>query len=233
MIFIVCLVIALCFFVSQSEIHRALYWWNQRRSRQLQQKAEGIREGLLQELFCCRRSLELQLLDYPETSIQSLQSCLTKIEELHRAIEQLSYDLSPPYVDESLPLAVQHLLEQWRKHISKFNFEIELPSFWKDEPDRNQVILTTLDELLQLTLMENRLEKPIYVSLQADQNIGKLTVHITYSDPSALMASSRATKHFKYLSRSFQLLAFGQCRSRKQGLTMTWSFRWQLHSVAA
>ena len=78
--------------------------------------------------------------------------------------------------------------------------------------------------------MENRLEKPVCVSLQANRNIGKLTVHITYPHTSTLIASSRA-KHFEYLSRSFQLLTFGQCRSQKRGLTMTWYFRWRLHSM--
>ena len=213
--------------MSQSEMQRALSWWNQRQSRQLQQKAEEIREGVLQELFSCRRSLELQLLDRPDTSIPGLRSCLAKIEELHHSIEQLSYDLSPPYVDESLPLAVQHLLQQWRIRNADLNFKLKLPSSWQQESDRNPIILAALDELLKLALIENRLEKPVYVNLQTDQNIGKLTVVITYSAPLPLSAAKE--KQLKYLSQCFQLLTGGQCRIKKQGLTMIGYFCWRAH----
>ena len=214
------------------EMQKTLYWWDQRRSRQLQQKAEEIREGLLQELFACRRSLELQLMDHPEISIQSLQSCLNHIEELHHSIEQLSYELSPPYIEESLPLAVQHLLEQWRMRHSVLSFETALPQSWQDDPARNQIVLAILDELLHLTVVEHQPEAPIYISLQADQTIGRLTVRITDSDSSALAAASRE-EHFHYLRRSFQLLAAGQCRMQTEGSTVAWYFSWRLHSMNA
>lgn len=209
----------------------ASQWWSQQRTRQLEQKAEEIREGLLQELFSCRRSLELHVRAHQGVSIENLEHCLSKLADLHYAVERLSYDLSPPYLEESLPLAVQHLLEQWREQRSKLSVELDLPSFWRGGLDCNRIVLAALDELLRLTLIENRREKVIHVGLQADGDMGELTVCITYCKPSELMAVSggNRAKQLKYLSHSFQLLASGQSGGRRQGLRMTWYFRWRLH----
>ena len=154
-ILIACIAIIIWLFVSYSRARRALQWWERRRAFQLYCETERIRNGLLQESLAMRRSIELLLGDSCEISLQSVRDWLTGIEKFHHSLGQLSDRLSPPYVEESLPLAIQYLLELWQTYNPKLNIQMELPRDWPDEsPECSRVILIALDELLRITLSE-------------------------------------------------------------------------------
>ncbi|MGB5975740.1 MAG: hypothetical protein WBG38_20610, partial [Nodosilinea sp.] len=79
-----------------------LRWWHRHQTRWLTGEADTIRNGLLQDLFAIRRQIELVTDD--ETA------GLATVEQLYDALEQLGNRLSSPYLEESLPLALQHAL---------------------------------------------------------------------------------------------------------------------------
>ena len=215
------------FFSSHFKLQRAWQWWYKRQSSQLSFEAERIRDGLLQETFAMRRSLELFQIKR-ETSAEYHQVLLKKIEKFHHFLEQLSDRLNPPYLEDSLPLAIQHSLESWQRCDSKLNFQLELPASWSHElPERNRAILMTIDELLRITLAKIEQETSIHIKLSQQRHRGELMVQIYYPDVSTLN-STFDLEDWEYLKQSFQILASGRCdRSRKER-TITWYFRWRL-----
>jgi hypothetical protein len=219
-----------CFPASYLRSQRALQWWQQRQSGRLSCEAEKIRDGLLQESFTIRRSLELSLLNEDSTSTKLNQDLLKKTENLYHCLNQLSDRLSPAYIEDSLPLAIQCLVESWQRCNSNVQIEMDLPTVWKQEPrDRSLLILRILDELLKIMLSELVTELLIHISLKQQEKIGELIVHISYPDILTLDSHWRR-KDLDYLSQTFQFLTSGQCFRRREELTVAWHFRWMTQS---
>ena len=170
-----------CFPASYLRSQKALQWWQQKQSKQLSREAEKIRDGLLQESFTLRRILELSLLNEDLTSTQLNQDLLEKMEKFHQSLEQLSDRLSPAYIEDSLPLAIQCVVESWQTSNSNVKIEMELPAVWRQEPlDRSLLILKILDELLQMSSSELVTELSIHISLKEQRNTA-LPAVIRYS----------------------------------------------------
>ena len=90
---IVC-TISLWLLLCNLRTQKALQWWFQRQSIHLSHEAEKIRDGLLQEAFTIRRSLELSLGENGYNSVTQSQDWLNKIEKFHNSLQQLSDRLS-------------------------------------------------------------------------------------------------------------------------------------------
>jgi hypothetical protein len=211
-------------------MQHALQWWFKRQSAQLSSESEQIHNGLLQEVFAIRRSLELSLIEETGVSLNQGHDWLHKAEKLHQSLEQLSDTLSPPFLSESLPLAMQCMLARQRNQ-SGLNLEVTLPSQWNDaSSERNRIILMVLDELLKLALPKAAIEATQRIGLSADETTGELTVELTYPDLQTL-TSLMQTKELKYLCCCFQCLAPGRCICQKENLTVIWRFRWRLQEA--
>ncbi|MBF2072279.1 MAG: hypothetical protein IGS50_00730 [Synechococcales cyanobacterium C42_A2020_086] len=89
---------------------QAMQWWESRRVLRLNTEVEVLRDQVLQELFTMRRCLELVSLETGEAADQQRHVWLAQVETLHQSLERLGFQLSPPYVEDSLPLAIQALL---------------------------------------------------------------------------------------------------------------------------
>lgn len=210
-------------FTSLFEMQKAMQWWDHRRSLHLQHQIEQLRDQSLQEIFAIRRSIELIEFDQHRFD-QQRQDWLTQAEQLHRSLEQISHHLSPFYIEESLPLAIQYQLDS----LQFDSVRLDLPIDWLDEPPaRNRIILAVLSELLHLAC-DRRVQSTIRVQLKAQKRLAKLAVQITYFDKKAIVDCGN-NQELKYLVRSFRLLTSGWCLHRRQGQTATWHFYWQLH----
>ncbi len=212
--------------ISPIRSQRALQWWQARQSRQLLSEAEKIRDGLLQESFTIRRSLELSLEDGRSTSTKLSQDLLQKMEKFYHSLEQLSDHLSPAYIEDSLPLAIQGVVESWQTYNSKLRIKIELPTAWRQESiERSLIILRVLDELLRITASELVRELSLKISLNQQGNLAELIVQILYPDVPTLV-SDWSREDLEYLSQTFEFLTSGQCSRRREELTVAWYFRW-------
>jgi hypothetical protein len=212
---------------SYLQIRRALQWWSRRLSIQLLREAENIRDGLLQDSFTMRRSLELSLGDNVEVLVKKNRDWLRQFESFHDSLGQLSDRLSPAYIEDSLPLAIQALVERWQKgSVIPVKIDLELPQHWTQEPaDRSLLLLGTLDELLRITLSELLTELKILICLKRHKDMGELSVHISYPNEATLVSYS-GFKELQYLSQVFQFLTSGQCFRQRRGLIVVWCFRW-------
>jgi len=218
-----CAVLACVFLMTLIQTRQALKWWMGRQSAQLWHRSEQIRDGMLQEMFTIRRGLELSLIGNAGASAQESEVWLSQMEKLHSSLETLSNDLSPLYLEDSLPLAIQSVLEAERQILPQMT--LSLPAQWHYEaPERSRIILTAFHELIRLAKPDRGTS--LRVGLEAEAGWNQLTVQWVYADllTAREVCSSREAA---YLSRAFQYLAAGQCFFQREGLILKWFFRWK------
>ncbi len=205
---------------------QALQWWSYRQSLKLFIEASKIHEGLLQESFTIRRSLDLLAQDNLNLTINKIQEYLKQADNFHHALVQLSDRLFPAYIQDSLPLAIECLLEQWLTSNSHLCFNFDIPPYWRyEQAERSLIVLKSLEELLILTLPNTSVPISIFISLKQHKNIGQLMVKITYPEPSTIIFSSNL-RELEYLCKSFRFLTSGKCFYRKDNLSITCHFYW-------
>ncbi|MBH8572916.1 hypothetical protein I8752_07775 [Nostocaceae cyanobacterium CENA369] len=207
-------------------IQQALQWWHYRQSIKLFLEAEKIRDELLQEIFTIRCNLYLLKLENMSISSDKTQKYLDKIDNLHHSLVQLSDRLFPPFLQDSLPLAIQCLLERWLVSNPHIHFQSDMPLDWRYEPlERGLIVLMSLEELLTIILSEILASVSIYFSLKQKENVGELKVQINYPDVSTFVFNSHIPE-FKHLCETFRFLTSGKCLYRTQELRVTWYFIW-------
>jgi hypothetical protein len=207
-------------------MQQALQWWSCRQSMKLFLEAEKIRDGLLQESFTIRRSLELVSGNHVELSGQKTQECLEKIDNFHQSLVKLSDRLFPVYLQHSLPLAIESLLEPWLASHPHLYFHIDMPTEWPYEPaERSMIILRTLEELLKVTLPEVLTPVSIDIKLKNQENRGVLTIKITYPDVPTFIFYSTLPES-GYICDSFRFLTSGKSICSSKNLSASWYFCW-------
>jgi hypothetical protein len=189
-------------------------------------EAERIREDLLQKLFAMRRSLELALMD-KQAHPKEVQRWLTQLETIQHSLEAVTHRLVPPYLDDSLPLAMQLALKEWQATHPMLQLEMDLPTDWIAEPfAQRRMVLATLVTWLQITAshLQPRARLRIRLSQQAHSN--ELLIQLTTSNRSDL-PSRAAISELSKLQQAFQVLAPGSCYCQKCDATVTWVYRWR------
>ncbi len=232
---ITCIIIMLFVLNSQYQAQKALLWWHRRQWIRMREEGEAIRNGLLQKSFIIRRYLELSLTERAENQQQANQSYLETIEKFHNSLKELSEYLSPPYIDDSLPLAIRSLLESWKLRISVLNLELELPTELSQECQKyNHVILIALEQLLQIILSDTPSSLPIslFISLKPQGDLNELMVQVKNCTVSEITYNSHLTE-LNYLRHAFKFLTSGECFHHHVDRTDTWYFRWSCSHVAA
>jgi hypothetical protein len=226
-VFISIYVVTLIMFLqTYYKIQQALQWWSSRQSLKLFLEAKTIRDGLLQESFTMRRSLDLLAQDNLSLTRNNTQEYLKQADNFYYALVQLSDRLFPAYIQDSLPLAIECLMEPWLTSNSHLTFHFDIPAYWRHEPaDRSLIVLRALEELLILTLPDVSAPSSIFISLKQQKYIGRLMVKITYPNHSTLIFYS-SMKELDYLCESFRFLTSGKCFCRKHSLSIVCSFYW-------
>jgi hypothetical protein len=210
------------------QTQRALQWWFEQQQQWLCQEAEQVRNGLLQETFAMRRCLEVRLTSGKEEPVQEQQTWIDRIKELDGYLVRLSDDLSPPYLETSLPLAIQ----SWAQRLKSLSegrskaIALHLPTTWHPEPlIRSQTVLTSLNHALHLQGDSPATE--ILIQLREHQLWADLMVQFHYPTPEDAMKTARS-RELHYLIRAFQVLTSGQSDYRRRQSEICLHFRWQL-----
>jgi hypothetical protein len=234
-------------------MQKAMQWWSEKLTTRLWCESEQIREELLQDMFAIRRSLELSLVNNRDISIAMSQDWLERFDQLHQSLGLLRNVLSPAYIEESLPLAIQSMLNQWDYSFSqregvaliadnlaheclrssspnRLTVATELPVDWLPEPlGRSRVILTTVSELLKIAVPEAESGIHLVIRLRQQKQLGELMIAANYFDTFPRLSRAHR-QELRYLQQSFQCLTSGTCSYQKRKSTMTWYLRWQLLS---
>lgn len=217
-------------FLFHLEVRRSLRWWQTRQNQRLLQAAAAIRDGLLQDSFVVRRNLELLLTHPSGLEASGDKKCLTALEQLHASLKELSNCLSPSYLETSFPLAVEHILDEWRSQFPNLTIAIKVAPDWQHATNEyDQFILMLLQELLRLTL-DNSTNRPSFYAINADLRQYKNTIYAMEIEFGYLdiltLKRSLTTTDLRYLKRIFHLITEGQCWYRQHDLSVTWYFRW-------
>lgn len=222
---IVCALLILWLLMSQFEAQRSLRWWYSRQLVEHCRDAETIRDGLLQEAFTLRRHLELSMLNSTHITEEANQELLTTFERFHHDLRELSDRLSPPFLDDSLPLAIQHLLNRWQVNYPLIQVESNLPSDWPVETyEQSRLILATLDELIRMSVSDTAATTTIMLGLTAQKGVSELTMEIQPL-PQTMVLPHLQELH--YLEKSFQCLMPGQCSIQQINEMVRGHFRWK------
>ncbi|WP_353931064.1 hypothetical protein WJM97_00145 [Okeanomitos corallinicola TIOX110] len=208
------------------KIQPALRWWSDKQSKKLFLEAENIRDSLLQESFSIRRSLDILKIDTVNLSIDQISEYTKKIDKFHHSLVQLSDRLCPVYIQDSLPLSIQCLLDYWVKSNPHVYFHIDLPVYWQHESvECSLIILMALEELLQITLQEISTIIATHISLKIKEKTRELTVRITYSDISTPMFYYNSPE-LEYISDTLEFLISGKCLYKNHNFRIAWQFSW-------
>ncbi|MBW4517986.1 MAG: hypothetical protein KME11_22525 [Timaviella obliquedivisa GSE-PSE-MK23-08B] len=213
-------------FVGMHRKKRALQWWFQQQSLQLWYESERIRNDIFQEMFVIRRYFESSFLNN-DSAPNDLQDCLDRFERLQKSLDTLNHQLCPAYIEESLPLAIQSLLNEWQLSLPILQIETELPTEWNlNSFERSYTVLTTLDELLKIVLSTSLANPCLLVNLQADYHWANLVVRVHDTDTLKLFSILKV-RELTYVYQSFRWLTSGRCFFQKDGSDLVWCFRWR------
>ncbi|MGF1534957.1 MAG: hypothetical protein ACFB4J_00545 [Elainellaceae cyanobacterium] len=210
-------------FLSDQQTRRALRWWHQRQVDRLHDGAELIRDGILQDLFAIRRGLELACDDdLPQDSLQQLEA-------LHLRLEAVSNKLSPAFFRDSLPLAIQHLLQDWQQRYPNVRLTTQLPQVDPSQvlASASQVAFLTLEELLILISDRLQADTVVMIDLQQGESAAALTLKVTALEPSQCCAIAHL-EALLHLRQTFEVLTGGTAIQDVTESEMSWKMSWPL-----
>lgn len=203
-------------------------WCYRHQAQTLHNEAETIRNGILQDLFALRRKLELTCpLVGGEACTE--EPCLEDIEQIYTALETLSDRLSSPYLQDSLPLAIQHALHPWQTAVS---LTLDLPSTWAVEPPEHVTLILSLLRYCLAALAA--VPAHCLISLDTEDQMRCLTLQATY-DPdlpppfplieTATPDASQADD-LPHLLQAFQVVSGGKATWEQQPGETCWQLCW-------
>ena len=197
--------------------------WYKRQSTLLDQEVDTIRDNSLQELFALRRSLELAALRNCEADTEHYRIWIGQIESLHLFLNDLIDGLVPPFVKDSLPLAIATYLRKIKSGEENFEFSIQHSAEWdpEDHLHVSKAILVLFQELeeyigvsdgissIDLAFTQEQHEKQICVKLKS---LNQISVNLR--------------EKIRELCRAVLYLSDIKYRTLSEGKHLSLEFRW-------
>ncbi|NEZ68083.1 hypothetical protein D0962_36045 [Leptolyngbyaceae cyanobacterium CCMR0082] len=201
---------------------QAWQWWHDQQIARLHKQAESIRDNLLQETFAFRRYLETTLTTQPDA--EQAEKWLERFQLFYADLEKLSNQLSPPFIADSFPLALQLMIQNWQCTQPGLSVKLEVLSDWPEQSfNKNQIILSVITGLIELLIpMENCMQQ---LSISLEHHHKRYTLTLKYPGyPSMDGKSLINTPEIKHLKEIFHTLAAG----RLEIVTDKFGFKGQL-----
>ena len=195
----------------------------------LHQEADFIRNGVLQDLFAIRRQLELSCHPQSDAKMFSYNNHLAELKRIYTLLENCSNRLAGPYLQDSLPLALQHIVQPW---LEKIHLKTEFPAAWESEPVEQTRLLTLLtDSLCRHLATASPKPHRCNMTLQSQGAFKKLTFHAQYEDFLASSLIDQASRQLKPFLETFHIFTQGDYSQDFQPYSLTWVLCWntQLH----
>ncbi|MBE7384845.1 MAG: hypothetical protein F6J95_025960 [Leptolyngbya sp. SIO1E4] len=205
-----------------------LRWWHQYQAHKLNQEAELIRNKLLQEMFAIRRRLELSCETQPNAQAFDCETHLAELKRLYALLESLGNRLESPYLQDSLPLALQHTVQPWQTQLP---LSTDLPPRWELDPiEHTRLLILFVETLLQHLASATPLPHDCDLRLQHQAELKELTVRVRYETWLPPAWISQISSPLQPLLKTFQLLMQGDYDQDLHPRTLTWVLRWQTQS---
>lgn len=228
----------------------AWQWWHEQQALQLHHQAEMIRDGLLQQAFAFRRYLEsteknaerhtLRRDDSAQPVDEQSGRWIEQFQGFYQSLESLSNQLSPPFVADSLPLALQFALKDWArgqrlfqgglpqgKSQSPVALQFDVPADWPpSSPEKTQIILSTVTGLLNALMPPDDFPKQLQLTLSRESALCTLTFRLSGSEAQALqnMPEKPEVQHLKEI---FHSLGTGRLEISHEGAAIAGHLYWR------
>lgn len=201
-------------------------WWFGQEAIALAEQSDEIQNGLVQDLFALRLSLQSVSSDSAALT-QHQQDWITTTTQIHHHFTALSFALTPPYLAESLPLAIQSHLKRWQLTHPDCKLQLEFCSDWQaGTVEYNRLILKMLETLLRLTVSPSFPANVLHICLSNRSTQAELIVKLTFANRSIRVAATHA-KELKYLRYCFHCLIPGRCSTQHRLHEAVWRFQWK------
>ncbi|MEM8806771.1 MAG: hypothetical protein AAGF01_12145 [Cyanobacteria bacterium P01_G01_bin.38] len=213
------------YFLTRRWLHQrqAWQWWHEQQRLQLYHQAESIRDDLLQQTFAFRRYLESTV--QPEAS--QTERWIDRVQTFYQSLESLSNELSPPFVADSLPLALQFALKDWQRSHPNLELRLDLPADWPhNSPNKNQIVLSILIELLTLVTSDDSTRQHLKLSLSRESTFHKLTFRLSGHESRSVHSLAKLSE-VKHLKEIFHNLAAGRLEMMHSGSTLLGQLYWR------
>ncbi|MFG6100725.1 hypothetical protein D0962_02950 [Leptolyngbyaceae cyanobacterium CCMR0082] len=213
----------------QANQQQAWLWWHGAQASQLHNQAESIRDDVLQQTFAFRRYLENTLIgkNSNQTDVAQAEQWLGRLQALYQSLEQLSNQLSPPFITDSLPLALQFIVTHWQQTHPGLIVQLKNSPSWTDSSlNNNQIILSITIRILELLPNgDDSDEQRLDIALDHQQNSRTLT--LTHRGGQPQNAKSLDVKKITHLKEIFHTLTSGKLDVSNQGNSVTCQLSWQ------
>ncbi|RZM76568.1 hypothetical protein [Leptolyngbya iicbica] len=201
-----------------------LRWWHRHQVRSLNELSDGIRNGLLQDLFTVRRQVELACLKPAGAAAYCCGQHLTELEKIYTQLEQLSSYLYSPFLEDSLPTALADALQPWH---SKLPLNCQFASEWEsDLIEHNRLLIgftqRLLTQLTQAALSPHRCD----LTLRQQDYTKHLHYHITYSESLAPELLQVLSNQLEPFLKTFQIFTRGTYEQRLHSHELDWRLCW-------
>lgn len=217
------------------EQRQSLRWFYTKQANQLTTQSEIIREDLLQQSFALRRALELGALESSTTINKQWEVCLNLIQDFNQSLENLSNELLPPFVEDSLPLALQHLIhqlsQQWEPEQTLIQISLDLPSDWPQQaPHQHRMILWCVRECLMM--LNKSANQHLYdLSLSLVKTDGIATLHLSLTREGLKSNRQQQFVDLHHMQQVFQVMMPGRCHITHNKVGLDCKFSWSLAHI--
>lgn len=212
-----------------------LRWFYHKQSNILSAQSELVREQLFQKAFTLRRAIELcstnNLIDGSTKASQGpLDQCLEMAESLANTLERVSDELSAPFLEDSLPLALQHLLKHWANEVPDVEVALALPSEWPlGATDKHRLILWCVRECLENWKCCLDTNLPAVLSLALHQTNGIAKLHLGFTGQGDRMIRCvPIVAEQQHIQQIFRMVMPGHVKLRHNLSGLVWEFSWPL-----
>lgn len=203
-------------------LQQALQWWYRQHVLRLFNEAEAVRNGVLQDAFTLRRTLELSLVQQQMIRPSEEEALLLTLGELHASLKRFSDFLAPPYLEDSFPIAIDYLLKSHQQDHPEITLAFSPPEQWQPDPyEQGRVVWMAIDELLRLALCPS--VDSISASLTERAAVHKFVIQII---DHRFEQFRPQRQELAYLKRSVQFLTAGTCTYHFDNAMLVWSLQW-------
>lgn len=207
-----------------------LRWWHQYQARALNQEVDLVRNHVLQDMFAIRRRVELFCQTPPVGKEFSFETHLAELKNVHKLLENLCDRLESPYVEDSLPLALQHAAQFWQSHLA---LHLKLPQTWGLEPvEHTRLLVLFIENLWQQLATATPPPTHCEVVLGHGAEIRELTIEATYPDALAPTFLSQISRLLLPFLETFQVLTDGDFDQSLQPRKLVWKLRWHAQVIS-
>jgi hypothetical protein len=217
-------------FMASPKLRAAFQWWQDCWLRDAAHQEEMIRDGVLQEIFSLRRGLELSSLAGLSPPSSEMTVWIDQLELLYQNLDRLGDRLHPPYLEDSLDLALQHMIGRWIDKYPGITLSIQHPRCLEPStPGFNRVLLFAVEQLLLLfPRVQDMIKVRVLLTEKDTLSILRLTLELTQQNLAHL---DSVLQEIEYLQIVFPVLVDGYLIHFSSPTLLSCEFSW--NSVSA